>query len=639
MGLESTDYRRYDKAYRGRAYKLGRITYTTFIHLVKSKWSIGVMIMCYLFVFIHIMTFVLGAASLETSSESFFDNAQDVRFRIEPAKNETLMHEVPLGGKTVFNYDVKNVGSEDGDVEFYVQVPNPQWTTDVKVQNGKSSLEPGGWTHVRVEVAAPNNYADFSYINRTNATGLGFNLSQLGNIDLSSLGGIDLSNLAGLASGYLSQLSTQTNYIDSSNVSRTITFYAFYKGFSDRGAMDSGGPTEPGTDSRVADLRTASITSVVTLDKDSVRPLLETQGLPQNLPKTYDSNFNITVKPYPGQRIAEGAVKAGHNTTFDVTVTNLGNTTVKVAFDIIISQNHDIGWRYTTKGLAFDLQSFKGVIEVRPGHSRNFTLTVFSSNDSIRKSFNVMIIGTDVAHPEYQVSNATVCIVRVYEVIKFDNAKQSFFNLLWGGDLNYERYLWLIFLCALGGSGLIANDMRYNSISLYFSRPLTKLDYVVGKASGLFLFLTLITMAPAIILFITGILATSVTLPYIIDHLWILGAMLLSYVFTLILFVTVSLAFSSLTKKWMYAGVAIFSFFTLTAILGDLLHTIFNYDYFKLINLRADLRGLFKFMFDITYNAKAYGFDWYYPAAVVFGLFAVCLGIIIYKMWRSELSE
>jgi hypothetical protein len=115
--------------------------------------------------------------------------------------------------------------------------------------------------------------------------------------------------------------------------------------------------------------------------------------------------------------------------------------------------------------------------------------------------------------------------------------------------------------------------------------------------------------------------------------------MLLSYALTLILFSTVSLAVSSLTRKWMYAGVAIFSFFTLTSILGDLMYGIFDYDYFKLINLRADLRGLFKFLFDITYKVDAYGFDWYYPAAVVLGLFALCLGALIYKMWRAELSE
>ncbi len=53
---------------------------------------------------------------------------------------------------------------------------------------------------------------------------------------------------------------------------------------------------------------------------------------------------------------------------------------------------------------------------------------------------------------------------------------------------------------------LISQDFRSRAFLLYFSRPLTKLQYIFGKAATIMLYLFLITLVPALTLFLVGVL-------------------------------------------------------------------------------------------------------------------------------------
>jgi ABC-type transport system involved in multi-copper enzyme maturation permease subunit len=55
-------------------------------------------------------------------------------------------------------------------------------------------------------------------------------------------------------------------------------------------------------------------------------------------------------------------------------------------------------------------------------------------------------------------------------------------------------------LFAAGGCGVIADDLRYRAFQLYFSKPLHRFDYGAGKLLGLFLFGSLVTVIPSLIM-------------------------------------------------------------------------------------------------------------------------------------------
>jgi ABC-2 type transport system permease protein len=58
-----------------------------------------------------------------------------------------------------------------------------------------------------------------------------------------------------------------------------------------------------------------------------------------------------------------------------------------------------------------------------------------------------------------------------------------------------------VFLAALTGPGLIAPDLANNALPLYFSRPLSRTDYALGKLATLFGMLSCITWIPGLLLF------------------------------------------------------------------------------------------------------------------------------------------
>jgi ABC-2 type transport system permease protein len=58
----------------------------------------------------------------------------------------------------------------------------------------------------------------------------------------------------------------------------------------------------------------------------------------------------------------------------------------------------------------------------------------------------------------------------------------------------------------LVGPGLISQDLRFNALPLYFSRPLRRVDYFVGKLGVIGWFLGLVVILPSLIAYVLGLL-------------------------------------------------------------------------------------------------------------------------------------
>ena len=56
------------------------------------------------------------------------------------------------------------------------------------------------------------------------------------------------------------------------------------------------------------------------------------------------------------------------------------------------------------------------------------------------------------------------------------------------------------------GAGLIANDRRANALQIYLSKPLMRSEYIAGKLAVLFVFLTLVTLVPALLLLLLQVM-------------------------------------------------------------------------------------------------------------------------------------
>jgi ABC-type transport system involved in multi-copper enzyme maturation permease subunit len=80
----------------------------------------------------------------------------------------------------------------------------------------------------------------------------------------------------------------------------------------------------------------------------------------------------------------------------------------------------------------------------------------------------------------------------------------------WGKILQFlfrhPQGVLMVMLLGIIAPPLISQDVRSRAFLLYFSRPINRWEYILGKASTIWVFLTLITVIPAFFLYILGVL-------------------------------------------------------------------------------------------------------------------------------------
>lgn len=116
------------------------------------------------------------------------------------------------------------------------------------------------------------------------------------------------------------------------------------------------------------------------------------------------------------------------------------------------------------------------------------------------------------------------------------------------------QLLWFLVLAIYPGSGLISNDLRWNAIQLYLSKPLRKLDYVAGKLAIICTFFLGVTLVPGLVLFALE-LAFSSDLQFLMGHWWIPFSVLGFSLVASFCAGMVVLALSSLSKSSRFVGV------------------------------------------------------------------------------------
>jgi ABC-2 type transport system permease protein len=120
-------------------------------------------------------------------------------------------------------------------------------------------------------------------------------------------------------------------------------------------------------------------------------------------------------------------------------------------------------------------------------------------------------------------------------------------RVTYGYFMQVELYLSMVLILMVGPS-LISMDLRFNALPLYFSRPMRRIDYFLGKLGVIVVFLGMVTVGPAIVAYILGLLF-SLDITIIRDTF---GTLLRSVAFGLIIAVSgglLVLALSTLSRN------------------------------------------------------------------------------------------
>jgi len=163
------------------------------------------------------------------------------------------------------------------------------------------------------------------------------------------------------------------------------------------------------------------------------------------------------------------------------------------------------------------------------------------------------------------------------ELQSFLEVNDNFFMVF----MSFQK-LFAVFLAALTGPGLIAPDTANNALPLYFSRPLTRLDYALGRLSALMGLLSLITWIPCLALFFMQ--AAMAGNGWGLTHWRLCLGTFTGFMLWIFIVALTALASSAWVKLRTIAGGLILGFFFILSGISNMINGVFRGTWGHLLN-------------------------------------------------------
>jgi ABC-2 type transport system permease protein len=213
--------------------------------------------------------------------------------------------------------------------------------------------------------------------------------------------------------------------------------------------------------------------------------------------------------------------------------------------------------------------------------------------------------------------------------VSLEVGEKYFLNFLY-----VQGLIFAFFTTLFVGPGLVSPDLRNNALPLYFSRPLTRAEYIAGKALVLALVLSLMTWVPGLLLWLfQAVLAGG---SWWSDNLHLaigvfVGSWLLIAVLTLL-----ALAISALVKWKPLAGAVLFAVFVAGSPFGLAMNALLDTQWGRLVDLNHLVQTAWSWMLGTTVSDEIGDLPpW--AAIVVLGL--VCAGCLLLLKRRVRAYE
>lgn len=198
-----------------------------------------------------------------------------------------------------------------------------------------------------------------------------------------------------------------------------------------------------------------------------------------------------------------------------------------------------------------------------------------------------------------------------------------FYNYLDG------QFFFLMLMMVFAGGGLIANDKRLKALQVYFSKPVTSWDYLLGKWSILGSLGMLMGLVPSLLLFLMRIMLAQ-DMKFVNEYYWlifpIIGYSLLSVgVLSLLI-----LALSALSKNARSASIAFFAIVMFAELFRQILSRI---DGISLISLQANIKQVGALFFSQPLPQEI---SVWLSGIVLAAVSGFCIWILIQKIKPTE---
>lgn len=154
----------------------------------------------------------------------------------------------------------------------------------------------------------------------------------------------------------------------------------------------------------------------------------------------------------------------------------------------------------------------------------------------------------------------------------------------------------IVLVLAFGAGGLIADDLKHSSLQLYFSRPLSKTDYLAGKMSVIAFFVLILTAVPGLVLIIFKLIFAG-SFKFFLQYPWLPLSVIGYSALLTVFFAFYVLLLSSVSKNARYVLILIFGVYIFSNVLFGILQGIFRTPYMLLFSVPANLQQVGAFLF------------------------------------------
>jgi hypothetical protein len=199
-------------------------------------------------------------------------------------------------------------------------------------------------------------------------------------------------------------------------------------------------------------------------------------------------------------------------------------------------------------------------------------------------------------------------------------------------DLNHVMRLFALLAVTWYGAGLFAEDRRMGAHLLYFSRPLTRLDYVLGKFLVVAFFGALAVLVPGLVVCFVAAW-TSPEWSFLKEEGDVIWRTCAYAAIWITLTSSIVLCVSSLATRRTFALAGAFGFFTLNFGLGEVLAEVDGR--YHAVSLMSDVRKLRNRIFQVD-DWQTLEFSEGTAALILAGVVAVSLVVIAARLRKLE---
>ena len=198
----------------------------------------------------------------------------------------------------------------------------------------------------------------------------------------------------------------------------------------------------------------------------------------------------------------------------------------------------------------------------------------------------------------------------------------------------------LVIVTAVGPS-LISQDLRARALQLYYSRPLTRTDYLAGKLLVVAVFVAMVTLVPALLLYVVGVVLSRSPLTAIETGRTFFGIVAGCAVTTLVTGALV-LACSSLSRRSGHVAVAWASVIVLSESAYILVRDQSGVGWAYLLSIRANVAQTITSLFGAPpeYQSTVHPEAWFnnpvFSSLVLAALVAAALAFVYRRVGALE---